>query len=332
MKLKHVLAALAVASTLQAGGALAACDEGEKVVRFSHVVAADGHPKGEAAAYLAERVNAELDGALCMEVHPDSSLYEDDEALEALRAGNLELAAPSTARFDAYTSRLRLFDLPFLFRDEARLQKFAAGEIGREILGSLEESGLVGLDYWLAGFKQFSADRPLLVPSDAAGLTFRIQDAVLSRAMIESLGATPKVIPLGKVRAALEAGEVNGQENSWSNIFTQGLHEVQNGITETNHQAFVYVLVTSRAFLDGLAPDVRDRFLELVEDATRHANERFGEFETGNRDAILASGVEIRQLSSEQRSEWIKAMRPVWDRFAEEIGRQAIARAEAESE
>lgn len=324
MRLKHIFAGIAASLAIQTAAANAACDEGEIRVRFSHVVAADGHPKGEAAAYLAERVNAELDGELCMEVYPDSSLYEDDEALKALLAGELELAAPSSARFDQYTGRLRLFDLPFLFKDSTELGRFSSGEMGRKLLASVEGHGLVGLDYWLAGFKQFTADRPLLMPADARGLSFRVQESELSAAMIQALEATAKPIPLAKVRDALASGEVNGQENTWSNIATQGFHGVQDGVTETNHQSFVYVLVTSSQFLAGLSPAVRERFLDIVADATSKANADFAGLEAENRRQIEASGETIRTLTEAQRRQWVEAMRPVWDKFADGIGKDAI--------
>lgn len=328
MHARYLIAAMAVAFAVQSADAVAACDDGERLVRFSHVVAAEGHPKGEAATSLAERVNREMDGALCMEVYPDSTLYEEEEALAALISGDLELAAPSTARFGTYTPRLHLFDLPFLFRNEDALAVFIEGEEGQSLLSSMEQDGLVGLQYWMAGFKQFSADRPLLVPSDAQGLTFRIQDSELSSAMIEALGAKARSIPLAGVRAALEAGEVNGQENTWSNILTQGMHRVQDGLTETNHQAFLYLVVTSRQFLDSLEPAERDQFLGILEEVSGEMNQRFAEIEAENRAAIADSGVEIRTLTEDQRAGWVEAMHPVWDRFADSIGREAIEAAQ----
>lgn len=332
MKVRYLLAAIAATLAIQTVHAAAECDDGERLVRFSHVVAAEGHPKGEAAARLADRINREMNGMLCMEVYPDSIFYEEEEALEALISGDLELAAPSTARFGTYTSRLHLFDLPFLFRGEEALAAFVEGDDGKALLTSMAEDGLVGLQYWMAGFKQFSANRPLVVPGDAKGLTFRIQDSELSEAMIAALGAEARVLPLAEVRDALEAGDVDGQENTWSNILTQGIHEVQDGLTETNHQAFIYMVVTAQAFLDSLDPAVRDHFLGILEEVTAETNQRFSEIEAANRAAIAESGVEIRVLSDDQRAQWVRAMLPVWDRFADSIGRDVIDAAQRAGE
>ena len=74
----------AAALTLSAGAAMAACDAGEMVIKFSHVTNTDKHPKGIAATLLMERVNAEMNGTACMEVFPNSTLYTDEKALEAI--------------------------------------------------------------------------------------------------------------------------------------------------------------------------------------------------------------------------------------------------------
>jgi len=91
------------------------CDDGEIVVKFSHVTNTDRHPKGIAASLLQERVNAEMDGSMCLEVFPSSQLYNDDQVLEAMLQGDVQLAAPSLSKFEAFTKQFRLFDLPFMF-------------------------------------------------------------------------------------------------------------------------------------------------------------------------------------------------------------------------
>jgi len=79
------------------------CDDGEIVVKFSHVTNTDRHPKGIAASLLQERVNAEMDGSMCLEVFPSSQLYNDDQVLEAMLQGDVQLAAPSLSKFEAFT-------------------------------------------------------------------------------------------------------------------------------------------------------------------------------------------------------------------------------------
>ncbi len=317
-------AAIAATLTFSAGSALANCDDGEMVIKFSHVVAATGHPKGDAATMLAERVNDEMNGTACMEVFPNSTLYDDDKVLEALLLGDVQLAAPSLSKFEAYTLKYRLFDLPFLFSSLKAVDTFTQSDAGRGLLKVMEDKGYTGLGYWSSGLKQFSANKPLMVPSDANGLKFRVQTSDVAVAMIEAMGASAQKLAFKEVYGALQTGVVDGQENSWSNIYTQKFFEVQDGITETNHQLLAYLLVTSTEWLNGLDAAVRDQFVAIVDDVTMKANAQVADKEAANRQNILDAGATIRELTSEQRQEWVSTMKPVWAKFEGDIGKDLI--------
>ncbi len=319
-------AAVVAAATMAFGmsSANAQCDDGEMVIKFSHVVAATGHPKGDAATMLAERVNDEMNGKACMEVFANSTLYDDDKVLEALLLGDVQLAAPSLSKFEAYTLKYRLFDLPFLFSSLDAVDAFTTSDKGKELLKVMEPEGYTGLGYWSSGLKQFSAKKPLEVPSDANGLSFRVQTSDVAVAMIEAMGASAQKLAFKEVYGALQNGVVDGQENSWSNIYTQKFFEVQDGVTETNHQLLAYLLVTSTEWLEGLDADVRDQFISIVDDVTAKANASVAEKEAANRQNILDAGGVIRELTAEQRNEWVSTMKPVWTKFEADIGKDLI--------
>ncbi|MCK7615617.1 DctP family TRAP transporter solute-binding subunit [Roseibium sediminicola] len=323
---KFALAAATAASLAFSANAYAAdaCDDGEIVIKFSHVVAATGHPKGDAATLLAERVNDEMNGTACMQVFPNSQLFDDDKVMEALLLGDVQLAAPSLSKFEAYTLKFRLFDLPFLFQDLKAVDRFTTGPDGKELLNSMTDYGFQGLGYWSSGLKQFSANKPLLEPTDAKGLKFRVQTSDVAVAMIEAMGANAQKLAFKEVYGALQTGVVDGQENSWSNIYTQKFFEVQDGITETNHQLLAYLLVTSDEWLDSLDPAVRDQFLAIVEDVTATANGKVAAKEAANRQNILDTGATIRELTPEQRKAWVDTMKPVWEKFEGDIGKDLI--------
>lgn len=323
---KFVLAAATAASFALTANAYAAdaCDDGEIVIKFSHVVAATGHPKGDAATLLAERVNDEMNGKACMQVFPNSQLFDDDKVMEALLLGDVQLAAPSLSKFEAYTLKFRLFDLPFLFQDLDAVERFTTGADGKDLLNSMTDYGFQGLGYWSSGLKQFSANKPLLVPSDAKGLKFRVQTSDVAVAMIEAMGANAQKLAFKEVYGALQTGVVDGQENSWSNIYTQKFFEVQDGISETNHQLLAYLLVTSDEWLNSLDPDVRDQFLTIVEEVTATANGNVAAAEAKNRQNIVDAGSTIRELTPEQRKAWVDAMKPVWEKFEGDIGKDLI--------
>jgi C4-dicarboxylate-binding protein DctP len=300
------------------------CDKGERVVKLSHVTGGTTHPKVVAANNFAARVNKELNGAMCVEVYPNSTLFGDSKELEALLLGDVQLLAPSLSKFGSYTKKLGVFDLPFIFKDMDAGMRFTNGKVGKDLLNSMEKVGFVGLGYWMSGMKYFSANKPLLVPSDAKGLKFRVQTSDVAKAMIAAMGASPQPMAFAEVYGALQTGVVDGQENTWSNIYTKKFFEVQDGVTETNHQMLAYLFMTSKEFLDSLKPDVRATFLKIADEVTQEANNSVKAAEAQNREAILKAGGKIRTLNADQRKAWVDAMKPVWKQFENEIGKDII--------
>ncbi len=322
-------ATAALALTVSAGAVSAACDDGEIVVKFSHVTNTDKHPKGIAASLLQERINEEMDGKMCMEVFPNSTLYNDDQVLEAMLQGDVQLAAPSLSKFENFTKVFRIFDLPFMFKNIDAVDSFQASEAGQGMLDSMQRRGLQGLGFWHNGMKQFSANVPLETPEDAKGLKFRVQTSDVLVAQMEALGASPQPMAFSEVYGALQTGVVDGQENTWSNIYGQKFFEVQDGITETNHGIIDYLLVTSSDWLDSLEPDVRDQFMTIVGEVTETRNAESYSVNQENRQAIIDAGGEVRELSADQRQAWVDAMRPVWDQFVEDVGQDNIDAAQS---
>ena len=314
----------ALALSMGASVAMAACDDGETVVKFSHVTNTDKHPKGIAASLLADRVNEEMDGTMCMEVYPNSTLYNDDKVLEAMLQGDVQLAAPSLSKFETFTKKYRLFDLPFLFEDIDAVDRFQASETGQALLDTMQRRGLQGLGYWHNGMKQMSAKVPLLEPSDAEGLKFRVQSSDVLVAQMEAIGASPQKMAFSEVYGALQQGVVDGQENTWSNIYGKKFFEVQDGITETNHGIIDYMLVTNIDWLDGLDADVREQFLTIVDEVTQTRNAESAQVNQEAKQAIIDAGGEVRQLTPEQRAAWVEAMNPVWEQFESDVGEENL--------
>ncbi len=326
---KFLAATAAVALTTAAAPAFAACDDGEIVVKFSHVTNTDRHPKGIAASLLMERVNEEMDGVMCIEVFPNSTLYNDNQVLEAMLNGDVQLAAPSLSKFEAFTKQFRIFDLPFMFESVDAVDAFQGSDAGQAMLDSMQRRGLQGLAFWHNGMKQMSANVALEGPGDADGLKFRVQTSDVLVAQMEALNASPQPMAFSEVYGALQTGVVDGQENTWSNIYGQKFFEVQDGVTETNHGILDYLVVTSTDWLDSLEPEVRDQFLTIMSEVTEVRNaEAFAVNEAARQSIIDAGGV-VRELTPEQRAEWVDAMKPVWDQFVSDVGQENIDAAQA---
>ncbi|MCT4577172.1 MAG: DctP family TRAP transporter solute-binding subunit [Donghicola sp.] len=311
---------------------MAACDDGEVVIKLSHVTNTDKHPKGLAASLLQERVNEEMNGKACMEVYPNSTLYNDDQVLEAMLQGDVQMAAPSLSKFEQFTKQFRIFDLPFMFKNMAAVDEFQNSETGQAMKESMVRRGLLGLGFWHNGLKQMSANKPLELPTDAAGLKFRVQPSEVIKAQMEAIGVSPQPMAFSEVYGALQTGVVDGQENTWSNIYGQKFFEVQDGVTETNHGLLDYMLVTSVDFWDSLDDDVREQLSTIVDEVTSTRNAAIAEVDAEARQAVLDAGGVIRELSPESRQAWVDAMLPVWDQFREDVGQENIDAAQAINE
>jgi C4-dicarboxylate-binding protein DctP len=189
---------------------------------------------------------------------------------------------------------------------------------------SMQRRGLQGLAFWHNGMKQMSANVPLILPNDANGLKFRVQPSDVLVAQMEAIGGNPQKMAFSEVYGALQQGVVDGQENTWSNIYGRKFFEVQDGITETNHGIIDYLVVTSVDWLDSLDAGVRDQFLTILEEVTTTRNSEAFAVNEDAKQAILDAGGTIRQLDDAQRAAWVDAMRPVWEQFAGDVGQDMI--------
>ncbi len=315
-----VTAALAISST----AAIANCDPGEIVIKFSHVTNTDKHPKGIAASLLEKRVNSEMNGKACMQVFPNSTLYNDKKVLEAMLSGDVQMAAPSLSKFEKFTKKFRIFDLPFLFEDVAAVDRFQNSADGERLKGAMKRRGLQGLTFWHNGMKQMSASKPLISPADAKGLKFRVQASDVLVAQFEQLGANPQKMSFKEVYGGLQTKVIDGQENTWSNIYGKKFFEVQDGVTETNHGILDYLVVTSAEWWDALPKDVRGQLAQILKEVTETRNSEAGKVNATNRDNVIKAGGTVRQLTADQRKAWVDALKPVWKKFEGDIGADLI--------
>ncbi|MDD4944894.1 MAG: DctP family TRAP transporter solute-binding subunit, partial [Rhodoferax sp.] len=196
-------------------------------LRFSHVVAEET-PKGLAAERFKVLVAQRSGGRVGVQVYPNAQLYGDHDEMRALQLGAVDLVAPSLSKFGRIgLPEFELFDLPFLFDDLAAVRRITQGALGQKLLKGLTHQGLEGLGFFDNGFKQMSANRPLLEPKDFVGLRMRVQASRVIAAQMRALGAVPVTLAFSETRQALASGVVDGTENPISNFWTQAMHEVQ---------------------------------------------------------------------------------------------------------
>lgn len=295
------------------------------VIKFSHVVAPDT-PKGKGAEKFKELAEKYTDGAVKVEVYPNSQLYKDKEELEALQLGAVQMLAPSLAKFGPLgVQQFEVFDLPFLMNGYDDLRKITDGEIGKSLLSKLEDKGITGLAYWDNGFKIMSANSPLNTPDDFLGLKMRIQSSKILEAQMQALGAVPQVMAFSEVYQALQTGVVDGTENPPSNMYTQKMHEVQKHATVSNHGYLGYAVIVNKAFWDGLDPAIREKLSQAMAESTVYANSIAKQENEAALAAMKAAGkTEFHELSEDERAEWVEALKPVYEQVAGRIGADLI--------
>lgn len=320
MKIRAILLGLVMAG-LSAGAAAAE----PIVIKFSHVVATDT-PKGKAAEKFKELAEQYTNGAVKVEVYPNSTLYKDKEEMEALQLGAVQMLAPSLAKFGPLGVReFEAFDLPYIFDGYEALHKVTKGEVGRKLLDKLEPRGIKGLAYWDNGFKSFSLNSPIRTPDDLKGKKMRIQSSKVIEEQMRELKALPQVMAFSETYQALQTGVVDGTENPHSNLYTQKMHEVQKHMILTDHGYLGYAVITNKKFWDGLPADVRGQLEKAMAEATDYANEIAKAENDKALEAVRASGkTEIYTPTEAERKAFIKALLPVHKKMASRVGADTI--------
>ncbi|MBD7978500.1 TRAP transporter substrate-binding protein [Serpens gallinarum] len=328
--LKLTVKALACAVSLSVAGLAQAADP--IIIKFAHVVA-DSTPKGQGALLFKQLAEERLPGQVRVEVYPNSSLYGDGKEMEALLLGDVHMLAPSLAKFEPYAKSIQIFDLPFIFDDIDAVDRFQASPEGQKLLRSMESKGITGLAYWHNGMKQLSANKPMHLPKDARGLKFRVQASNVLDEQFKAIRANPRKMSFAEVYQGLQTGVVNGTENTWSNYYSQKVHEVQPYFTASDHGAIDYMVITNTKFWNGLPENIRTELSDVMADVSVEVNKQADELNRAARADIIKAGTsQIIELTAEQRNEWREAMKPVWKKFENEIGKDLIEAAVASNQ
>ncbi len=317
----------AVAAAVLATSGLAA----EYTLKFSHVVS-DNTPKGKAARFFEQRLEELSKGKIDVQVYPSSQLYNDNAVVKALRLNSVQMAAPSFSKFGKIVPNLALFDLPFLFKDIDQLHRVQDGDVGQKLKDMVTAKGIVALDFWDNGFKQFSSSKKALVnPSDAEGQKFRIMSSKVLEAQMHAVGGNPQMMPFSEVYSGLQQGVIDAAENPISNIYTKKFHEVQKYLTISDHGYLGYLVVMSKKFWKSLPADLQANVKQAMKEATAKEREyalalekeQFAEIQAY---AEKTGNLEIIKLTPEQRQSWKDAVSKIYPEFYSDrkIGKDLI--------
>ena len=316
-----------IAAAMVATSSLAA----DYTLKFSHVVSPNT-PKGKAADFFEKRLEELSGGRIDVQVYPSSQLYTDGAVVKALRLDSVQMAAPSFSKFGKIVPQLALFDLPFIFKDLDHLHRVQDGEVGRKLKGMVTAKGIVALDFWDNGFKQFtSSSKALINPEDAEGQKFRIMSSKVLEAQIKAVGGNPQMMPFSEVYSGLQQGVIDAAENPISNIWTKKFHEVQSHLTISDHGYLGYLVVMSKKFWNSLPADLQANVKQAMKEATAKERQWAQELNDSQFDLIKeyaakTGKLEIYTLTDEQKAAWRNKVSKIYPEFYDEnaIGKDLI--------
>lgn len=289
----------------------------------SHVLAPSHHYQ-DAFEVMRDIIEARTDGEITMKIHHSASVYEEEEALEAVKDGYLDITTVSPAPMTGFVPEYMACDLPFLFNNIYDAYEFYDGKMGDELFKISEKEGFVGLAWWDNGFRNLTNDvRNIEEPADLDGLKIRTMYSPVHMASMEALGASPTPIAFGELYSALETGVVDGQENPVANIHANRFFEVQDYLTISRHFYDPSPLFISAQTWDKL--DEKQK--EIVKDAAVIARDHMRSLANRREDVLLAELEEemnVSVLTEEQMNMFREATKDVSDQFTEEIGEEFL--------
>lgn len=316
-------AAWAVLATALAGAAPAFADPAV-LFRTAHSTAptSTGH---QALEHLDKQLREKTDGRVGLEIFPSSQLGGERETVENIQFGNVDLTFVSSAPVAAFAPSFFAFDIPFLFDSRQQAYEVLDGPIGKEILASLESSGMVGLAYWENGFRQLTtADTPIHKPEDLAGMKMRTMENEVHIAAWRAVGANPAPLAFNELFTALQQGTFDAQEGPINLFYDMKFNEVQKYITKTNHIYSPWPLLANPEKLAQLSPEDRAVFDQAIIDATAYQRQLAAEAD----DKAEAAMTEVTfiDLTPAEKEAFAAKVTPIVDLVRQKAGADLVDR------
>ncbi|MEQ6917791.1 TRAP transporter substrate-binding protein [Halomonas aquatica] len=283
---------------------------------FAHVLIEET-PNGQAALRFKEEVEEKSDGRISIEVLPAAQVGGDVEIIEQIQMGLVDIGIPPTATLGNFEPRMQILDLPFLLPDYDTMVKVLDGDVGREILDTLDDDNMYGVNFWGAGFRHITNNiRPVETPEDLAEVRMRTMQAPIIISTYENLGANATAMAFTEVYNGLQQGVVEGQENPLANIYTMRFYEVQDYLSLTNHAYHAYAAVINQNSWDSLPEDLQQVMVEAFDNG-RDASRELTLQDEGRILEEIESEIAINEITDEARAAFIEASMPVHDEYTE---------------
>lgn len=262
---------------------------------------------------LEEKAPGEFD----IKVVTDGALGGEKETTEGIRLGSIQGALSTLANLTTWVPEGSLFDMPFMFRDMAHIEKVMTGPIGDEYKALYEAQGFKVLGYIVYGSRHIISKEPIRLPADVDGKKMRVLQSPLHIDLWKSLGANPTPVPITEAYNALQTGVVDYMDMTKSGYQALKLFEVVPYLTETNHIWALGVMYLGKSFWDGLTPEQQS----AVQAAADEAIPYFNELAASEQNASLARTVEAgAEVIKPELQPWQDAMGGFWESYADKVG------------
>lgn len=293
-------------------GSTAADSKSKIVMKISHV-SAPGSARDLGCKKVEEVVEKMTNGRVEAQVYPASQLGGQRDQVEGVQFGTIEMVVVPTSYLGGIQPLITLLDTPFLLpEDPEKLYQLYNSAAIRQLLDTTNEKGINTLAIWQTGYKQYTANKPLLDPSEMKGLKVRVMNSPILFQQAKTLGADGITMDFGETYGALQNKAIDGQENPIDTIFDMKFHEVQTDITLTNHSTLDQMVMVNKAWFEKLDKDVQAAIVEGVKQAGRVCLEATNELIKKDTKTILDTGkTKIHELTPEQRAKWKQALVPV---------------------
>jgi len=318
--------ALAAGVALVALTASASAQFTERTIRVSNGVNAD-HPVGNGLAKMNQCVGEKSGGKMKLQGFWGGALGGDLQATQALRSGTQEMVITSSSPLVGILPDLGVFDLPFLFANAKEADAVLDGPFGQYIADKLPAVGLVNLAYWENGFRNLTNSRkPVQKVEDFSGVKVRVMQNNIFLDTFKSVGANAVPMAFGEVFTALETKAIDGQENPFVTIDTSKFYEVQKYLSITNHAYTPFLVLYSKQLWDKLSPDEQKTLQDCAavgRDEQRKVSRELSEQSLAN---LKKAGMQVNELTAAEQARLREAVKPVYERHAETIGKETVAK------
>jgi len=280
-----------------------------------------GYPTVEAVVQMGKKLEAATNGRLSIQMYPSMQLGGEKEMIEQAQVGALAIARISVGPMGPIVPEMNVFNLPFMFRDDAHMEKIIDGPIGDELLKKLSESkaNLIGLCWMNAGTRNvYNSKKPIQTVDDLKGLKIRMMGNPVFVDTMNSLGGNGVAMGFDQLINAMQTGVVDGAENNYPSYESGQHYRYAKYYSKTGHLMIPEILVFSKKIWDELSKDDQALILKVAKEAQQEERKLWYDREKESIKKMAEAGAIVNDVAD--KKEFQAAVKPVWDKYGAQHG------------